>query len=241
MQWSEVMSIKFLVAMASISVCIGSVDITRASVREMQAEMMRNFFNAVRQTYVFDFSHGHPAGDVCGDHDHPEWKGIKCTNGIVQSVEYIEMQNGFFTLAQLPNTVRKIFIVESNQLGNVHTRFLPREALTVDLHSNRYGGQIYLDTFPEKLRDFNAYDNRLTGPLNFSRLPESMTMLDLSCNLITQGTIIIGRLPSHLEVVDLSKNEIEHKIALEPEFKARMKIIKMPRKGWKHSERNKKR
>ena len=206
----------------------------------MQIDLMRSFFNAVRQAYVRQIAHGNPSGDVCGDSEHQEWDGIKCKFGFVRSVKYTIQNKGFFSLGYLPNSIESIHIYESHQMGDIRTRLLPRSAVMIDLHKNRYGGCFDLSTLPGVLETLDVSSNRLQGPIMIHRLPQTLRTLNLADNLIKQQHVPYGKLPCHLETVNLSMNEIRDAVPMEPENKAQSKIFKLPASGWKFEDKHKK-
>jgi hypothetical protein len=94
--------------------------------------------------------------------------------------------------------------------GVLHLNSLPPCVRHVDLGRNRLSGTIAfgkdLLVF-SKLRILNLNENQLSGSLDLTCLPPSLSLLDLSCNSFT-GPIDLTKLPTGLTYLSLQRNRL---------------------------------
>ena len=197
--------------------------------RDAQEILMHEFFSGMSDAFIHNVSAERSLSTIIGWPDHPNWKGVGTSGGIVEKVEYSSIRNcGTFHLYYLPQAVQKLFIKNCTQkIQNLDTRMLPRSAVTINLSTNAISGRLNLCTLPANLEVLDLTWNRIVGPISLTQLPRNLHQLDLSCNRIQQKAIYYGNLPDSLLLVGLwSQNGLRDVKALGEVPREKRKIFK---------------
>ena len=192
--------------------------------RKWQIPLMVQFYSAISQDWINEFSMNNPSLDYC------DWNGVQCVNGMVCQVEYGYKKYGNFDIHSLPPAVETISMIDSGQKYSLHTRSLPRELTRCDLLENRLFGTVDLQTLPRKLSYLNAAHNKLTGPIDLTALPCSLRYLYLHHNRIVQTVVYYDCLPSEVHSIVLvgqrhATNRIGGVCAVHPDMAVEYKDI----------------
>ncbi|KNH04859.1 hypothetical protein XU18_3984 [Perkinsela sp. CCAP 1560/4] len=67
-------------------------------------------------------------------------------------------------------------------------------------------GSLKLQSLPDTLKHFYAYNNKFTGSVDLTRLPAALSCLHLENNRLS-GSVVLTQLPGGLEVLNLKDNQ----------------------------------
>uniref|UniRef100_A0A7S4KGK3 Leucine-rich repeat protein n=1 Tax=Paramoeba aestuarina TaxID=180227 RepID=A0A7S4KGK3_9EUKA len=132
--------------------------------------------------------------DAGGDfHPIEQWNGVHFN--VHGSVESIDWQNKF------------------PRGGSMDFQWIPLNALTVNVSTNKLTGSVELSLLPEGIISFFAYNNSLSGSLDLTSLPKSLRDLHLDNNNLS-GALDLTGLPPCFESLNLSNNRFHDEVDL---------------------------
>jgi hypothetical protein len=99
--------------------------------------------------------------------------------------------------------------------------------LEVNLSSKQLTGHVDLTKLPASLSKLGLAINQLTGPVNLTKLPVSLTTLSLSCNELT-GPVDLTKLPASLTILWLNDNNLTGPVDLTA-LPASLRLLSLPR------------
>eukprot|EP01012_Entosiphon_sulcatum_P064221 TRINITY_DN93000_c0_g1_i1.p1 TRINITY_DN93000_c0_g1~~TRINITY_DN93000_c0_g1_i1.p1 ORF type:complete len:897 (+),score=91.15 TRINITY_DN93000_c0_g1_i1:51-2741(+) len=169
-----------------------------------------------------------------GGNDACSWKGISCQSGFYMlqmnqlglsgnpslsdlpaTTVYIDLSgnqlSGTVDLSSLPTNLQYLSLARNLFTGTLRLDALPALVGSFQIGENEFSGSLNLTT-PVSLRSFNGSYNRLTGPVDLSRLPQTMMQVYLNNNLL-DGTLALHNLPGSLHTVILSNNKLTGTVA----------------------------
>uniref|UniRef100_A0A7S4L995 Leucine-rich repeat-containing N-terminal plant-type domain-containing protein n=1 Tax=Paramoeba aestuarina TaxID=180227 RepID=A0A7S4L995_9EUKA len=136
--------------------------------------------------------------------DYCSWTGVKCYDGQVTQVDYMQKSCGNFRLHTLPPTVSYVSICVCRQHSELHTRCLPKSLVYLILSVNKLYGRLDLTQLPKKLEHASLWHNRFIGPITLTCLPPALRRLELHENRIVQDVVWYGNLPETVEELKLT-------------------------------------
>ena len=71
---------------------------------------------------------------------------------------------------------------------------------------NEFCGSLKLESLPDTLTEFHAFNNKFSGSVDLSQLPAALEFLTLSGNLLS-GPVVLTHLPGRLEKLYLQDNK----------------------------------
>ena len=183
---------------------------------ESQDALMRHFFSTITAGRRESITNGDPSSKVCLYHDTSTWEGIQCKRGMVVGIRFQQDPFGNVGIVYAPPSVRWLAITDCYQHYALNTRMLPRDSLSVNLHSNKIYGSLNVNTLPKKLEWFSVMDNQMTGSLTFLHLPETLKNLNVSKNYF-HATFVYANLPTNITGIYLGlKSTDKENITLKP-------------------------
>ena len=176
---------------------------------EAQKSLMRSFFARIPESALTSIHHGNFEGDACDGPETKKWKGVMCTDGVINSIDFSLLLAGQFTMACIPPDVQNVQINSCNQQWQLDTGVLPRELRRLGARHNMISGTVDLRRLPQHTVEVSLDWNEITAPVYLTELPRAFETLSLNNNLIQQKDVPYGNLPSSLQSVEIEDNSVK--------------------------------
>ena len=144
---------------------------------------------------------------------------VRCDNGVWTRISMIKVASRLH-LEFLPQSIKKMRVIDCQQRYEFSTRLLPARAESVSLAQNALCGSLDLEVLPLPMRHLDFSYNAFSGPISFTHLPPQLVSIDLSFIILSQDCVGYGHLPIGLEAAVLNECGVMNLISVEKDQSA---------------------
>ena len=154
--------------------------------------------------------------------------GVTCSDGFVRHIRWVKpFPHKVISIDWFPMTTSEISMgrIEINRI--MHVRRFPRNLQRFLANNCQLSGKVDLCSLPDLMIEFNVRGNFCTGALDFTNLPPTMKLIDVTFNEFDTLIVCNAKLPSILvEIKAFANPYLKNKVILDarnPDQRVRIK------------------